>query len=532
MGGARMRRAGIGRWSVGARAAALLVAGSWLASAFASPALAGEGHTRLAAAGHPAGTLAAAGHPASTLAAAGHPASTLAAPGNPASVEVPAGAVSDPLAYPEGPGTVSPAVNGSASSGEGVLWLTMSAPGTSWASPSDTAVVVDVRLDAGPAQQVVLFYGARPFTYEAFTGSVGPGRHRVTVSVDPVLSHVQGRVPEVRLEAATLGVVAPGAAGYLLDAYAPVLYGRPSAGQRYTPLLDDAAETSEADGSHELSYVMVFSAHDQGDSVVPAYQWGLWGRMTDVVSVLEETVAPDGDVTSATYASCGCESLPWPPGVMAPEETTAAFEGAWFGHHPVLRDATATNYMSDEGTSAFRFQQAPMAAPAPGQLRSEVMDLHPWTYQVSNEELPREHLISTDPDNLLVGDYRQYAIVDADVAVSGAQSVAVELRLAGSPTWYSNDYRQATAGVASTFPFHDGGHWRTVVKLPLDWARRAITGIRLRLNVPPGATATPKISIGSLEVLEVTPAYTVEARTYPPVVAYTQPSLVPVAPPS
>src|SRR5579875_2494815 len=57
---------GIGRWSVGARAAALLVAGSWLASAFASPALAGEGHTRLVAAGHPAGTLAAAGHPAST----------------------------------------------------------------------------------------------------------------------------------------------------------------------------------------------------------------------------------------------------------------------------------------------------------------------------------------------------------------------------------------------------------------------------------------------------------------------------------
>ena len=512
MGGARMRRAGTGRRSVGARAAALLVVGSWLASAFASPALAGEGPTRLGNADRPA--------------------STLAAPGHPASVEVPAGAVSDPLAYPEGPGTVSPAVNGPASSGEGVLWLTMSAPGTSWASPSDTAVVVDVRLDAGPAQQVVLFYGARPFTYEAFTGSVGPGRHRVTVSVDPVLSHVQGRVPEVRLEAATLGVVAPGAAGYLLDAYAPVLYGRPSAGQRYTPLLDDAAETSEADGSHELSYVMVFSAHDQGDSVVPAYQWGLWGRMTDVVSVLEETVAPDGDVTSATYASCGCESLPWPPGVMAPEETTAAFEGAWFGHHPVLRDATATNYMSDEGTSAFRFQQAPMAAPAPGQLRSEVMDLHPWTYQVSNEELPREHLISTDPDNLLVGDYRQYAIVDADVAASGAQSVAVELRLAGSPTWYSNDYRQATAGVASTFPFHDGGHWRTVVKLPLDWARRAITGIRLRLNVPPGATATPKISIGSLEVLEVTPAYTVEARTYPPVVVYTQPSLVPVAPPS
>lgn len=476
--------------------------------------------------------------PLAAPALADGPAPQVATPGHPVSVGVTPTVVGDPLSYPEGPGAPAapssprPAASNRSNArsagsprpalrpGEGLVWLTMSAPGTSWASRRDTAAVVKVRLDAGPAQSVVLFYGARPFTYEGFVGPVGPGRHRITVSVDPAASDLQGVAPAVKVLSASLAVVPAASPDYLIEAYAPVLYGRPSAGRRYTPLLDDAAESTLADGSHQLSYVMVFSAHDQGDSIVPAYQWGLWGRMTDVVSVLDEVVAPDGHVTSATYASCGCEKLPWPSAVMSPEETTAAFAGTWYGHHPVLRDATATNYMSDQGTSPFRFQQAPVAAPGPGQLRSQVMDLHPWTYRVSDEELPREHLISTNPDDLLVGDYRQYAIVDANLSVAGTQSVAVELRLAGSPTWYSSDYRQATGGVPSAFPFHDGGHWRTVVKLPTDWASRPITGIRLRLEAPPASPTPAAVSVESLKVLEVTPGFGVTSRSLPPLGVY------------
>ena len=70
------------------------------------------------------------------------------------------------------------------------------------------------------------------------------------------------------------------------------------------------------------------------------------------------------------------------------------------------------------------------------------MDAHPWTYAISNEELPREHAISTNPDDILVGDYRQYAIIDSDISTSGSDSVQFELQLDNQPTWYSTDYEQ------------------------------------------------------------------------------------------
>lgn len=410
----------------------------------------------------------------------------------------------------------------------------MAAPGTSWASTADTSAVVSVAVDGGPAQQMVLFDGGGTFTYTGLVGSLAPGRHVVTIRVDRRLSHTTF-VPTVDVVGIALGVVPRSSPEYAMEAYAPIVYGRHSAAVRYTPLLVDASATPAPGGATTLDYVLVVSAHDQGDSLVPAYQWGVWGRMTDIVSIVQETVAPDGAVRSATFASCGCESLPaYPDWVMAPEETTAPIPSSnYAGTHPVLRDATATNYLSDQGTTPFRFAQAPVAAPPAGHLRTAIMDEHRWTYRICNEELPREHLISTDPDDLLVGDTHQYAIVDYDIVASHAQDVEVDIRLAGSATWYSSDYRQATAGVPSTFPLDGPGHHRTVVKLPLDWGRRAITGLRIRLDTEAGSPVPASGRVLSLRVLEVTDDWTVIARHLPatvPVVA--EPSLVPVDVPS
>jgi hypothetical protein len=456
---------------------------------------------------------------------------TVIGPGATATFTTTAATVTDPMAAPEGPGKRSPATSSGTAAGEGELWLTMDAPGTSWASPTDTAAVVDVSVDGGTAQQIVLFDGASPFTYTGFTGPLTPGPHQLSVRVDPALSHT-GVPPTVDVLSARLGVVPAGGPQYDMAAYAPVVYGRTSAASKYTQLLMDASDSPGPSGDQQLSYTYVISAHDQGDSIVPAYQWGLWGRMTDIVTMVAETVAPDGAVLSASYASCGCEGIPdFPDSVMAPQETTAPIPaGDYDGHHPVLRDASATNYLSDQGTTPLRFQQAPVAAPPPGQVREEVMDANPWTYEISNEELPREHVISTDPDDILVGDYRQYAIIDSDVVPHGAQDVQFEIRLAGDPGWYSTDYRQMTAGVPSTFPFNDGGHDRTVIKLPLDWGRRAIVGLRVRLDAPAGTTATGEVE--SLEVLEVTSDWRVVARSYPqPVPVYSAVSLEPVGVP-
>lgn len=457
-----------------------------------------------------------------------HP-NTVVAPGQTARMGAVATALTDPLAHPEGPGAPTHVTDSGGSTGEGLLWLTMDAPGTSWQSTTETAEVVQVAVDGGQPQQIVLFDGSIPFTYEGFLGPLRTGSHTVDLTVRQDLSHTAVPRP-VRVESLRLVVVPTSSPDYLAEAYAPVLYGREASGHAYTPLLTDVADTALADGSHRLDYVYVISAHDQGDSIVPAYQWGLWGRMTDIVSMFSETVAPGGTVTRATYASCGCEDVPgFPDSVMAPQETTASFAGTWYGTHPVLRDATATNYLSDRGTTAYRFQQAPVAAPGPADLRDAVMDQHPWTYEISNEELPREHPIDTSPRTPLVGDYRQYAVIDADLSVTGASAVEVDIQLAGGTTWYSSDYRQ-TASVPTTFPFHTGGHWRTVVKLPTDWAGRAISGLRLRLDAPPGQDV-PRVTVHSVRVLEVTPDWTAVSRHTPPMQVVTGTALVPVAPP-
>jgi hypothetical protein len=423
-----------------------------------------------------------------------------------------ADAVDAPLASPEGPGVVSPTVSVAprGTSGEGVFWLTAGGPGTQWSSALNTSVVVDVRIDGGTAQQVVLFDGATPFTYTGFVGSLNVGTHVVQLVVDRGLSATTTVPPQMVLSRFTLAVVPRSSPEYTEVAYAPVLYGRTSSARSYTPLLVSASDSNGTAGSHQLQYVLVISAHDQGDSIVPAYQWGLWGRMTDIVTILNETISSSGATLSASYASCGCESLPYfPDFVMAPEETTAPVQSADYDSHPVLRDATATNYLSDKGTTRFRFQQLPVAAPPSGQLRDAVMDEHPWTYQISNEELPREHVISTDPDDLLVGDYRQYGIVDSDLSVTGTVAVEFALQLAGDPVWYSTDYQQMTAGIPSTFVFNNGGHTRSAIKLPLNWESRPVVGFRIRLEVAPGSSVVPTIVVHSLELLAVTPGWNV-----------------------
>jgi hypothetical protein len=477
--------------------------------------------------------------PAKAIAACGLAAAALAAAAGTAAaaVRVPWGAsrtftlnaatVTDPLSTPEGPGRVAlkPA-SASASTGEGIIALTMDAPGTSWRSAADPAAVAEVSVDGGPPQTIELFYGAQPFTYEGFLGPLSAGRHKLTVSSSSTLSGAHD-APPIMIGGAQLGIVPQSDPAYWADAYAPFIYGRSSSASAYIPLLTYINQSTGSDGSHSLSYSYVISAHDQGDSVVPAYQWGTWGRMTDIVSVINETVAPDGTVTSAVYSSCACEGTPYPDSLQSPTDTAwASFTGSWLGRHPMLRDATATNYLSQDGTTPYRFQQGPVAGPLGGQVRESVMDSNPWTYEVSNEELPREHLISHSPDNLLVGDYRQYAIIDSDVEPSGSDSVQFELQLGGSSTWYSTDYEQMSAEQPSTFAFHDGGHNRSVIKLPLDWSSRPITGFRIRLTVGPG-NPPARAAVRSLQVLEVTQGWRVIARSIPPVTVYQAPALDP-----
>lgn len=409
--------------------------------------------------------------------------------------------------------------------GEGLLALTMSAPQTSWADPEDTAVVVQARVDHGPWQQIVLFEGAQPFTYEGFTGPLRTGRHVVTVRVRRDLSHVTRHTPLAVIVKQSLVVVRPSSAAGLALAHAPVLYDRRVSTTQDTPLITyaDAIRDPGHPGQRRLTYVVTWSHEDAGTGFVPWLEWGTWGRMTDIETVISLLVDRAGRVTGATYLTCVTCGRTFPENRTALDETEAPFHGRWFVGHPVLRVATGNNDLSDVGSTAVRFQQALAAPPARGDTREGAMDRNPWTYGVMGQELARDRAdYSTSADSTGPGDPRQYLIVALNSTAQRAAAIGVDVRLAGSSGVYSNDLQ-------TTYPLYAGGAGRTVVKVPLGQVSRPITLLRLRvLGASPASP--PSLSVHHARVLQYVGGKIVVRRT-PPVQVVTE-AATPLAPPT
>jgi hypothetical protein len=382
--------------------------------------------------------------------------------------------------------------------GEGLVQLSMDAPGTSWASDTTKAVVVAVRVDQRHWQQIVLFDGSRPFTYAGFTGPLSTGRHHVAIRVDANLSTTGRRPADVRLYRVRLSVVAPDNPMYLLEKYAPVVYGRDDSASSDTQLLTYGTATSLGGGSTQLAYETIWSHEDAGTSFVPFLEWGEWGRMTDITATVSLDVSSSGTISDPMYNWCGCgphfqsnrDSL---------QEVSVPFHGHYVdGTHMVVRNASGNDYQSDVGTTDFRFQQPAVPGPAPGAERETVMDRHPWTYRVMEQEVRYWYLDrSTRPTSGQPGSARQYAIVSLDTSSAGVSSVAVDLRLSGSATWYRSDQ-------GSGAPLFTGGQGRTVVKLPVDWLHRSVTGAQLRVYP---ASAAASLTVSSFHVLGLTSGF-------------------------
>jgi hypothetical protein len=455
------------------------------------PAPGPPGPARIASSVRPAGTLVVAGSPWARDLVAG------VAPDLSG-----ADAVTGPaLPAPDLPAPASPI------SGQGVVELTLDAPGTSWASTTDRSVVVDVSVDGGPSQQIVCFAGASPFTYAGFTGPLVTGPHAVTVAVDAALSDTGGAAPVVQVVHAQLLVVTPSNPWYDAVAYAPVVYGRADTAQADTPLLTYASTGATASGTH-LAYTTIWSKEAQGTSFVPFLEWGEWGRMTDITGTVSLDVSASGAVSNATYNWCGC-GAGFPENEVSLQEVAVPFGGSYYaGTHAVVRNASGNDYQTDFGTTAFRMQQVPVPGPLPGATRASVMDAHPWTYAVSAQECTRWYTDgSTDPLSPQIGDSRQYAIVDLQTSATDVASVSVGLRLAGSSQWYLSD-------LGSGYPLHTGGHGRTAVKLPLGWEHRRIAGLEVRY-VPAGPEAS--VTGVQVQVLGLSRSFAVVHPVIPPV---------------
>jgi len=369
----------------------------------------------------------------------------------------------------------------------------MSGPETSWASSRDTSVVVEVAVDGGQPQVVVLFAGARAFTYEGFTGPLRTGRHRVSIAVRPDLSLTAGLVPTAVVHHVQLLVVARGNPGYDALAYAPVLYDRHVVSHSDTPQLTYATIAPQRDGARRISYVVIWSNEDAGTGFVPFLLWGGYGRMSDIESAISLTVDRNGVVHDPVYLACTTCGPAFPENRTALDETDTSFHGRYFAHHPILRVSTGNNDFSDRGSTPFRFQQALSAPPLPGQTREGAMDRNPWTYGITNQEVRREREdFSTNALTTAPGDARQYLIVALDTATSNVNDVGIDLRLAGDARLYSNDFD-------TTYPLYAGGQGRSVVKVPLSEVDRPITMLRLRLQP---SSLNPILRVRCIRVLQ------------------------------
>ena len=386
--------------------------------------------------------------------------------------------------------------------------LALSAPGTSWAAAAALGRGGRrVASTAARASRSSLFRGATPFVYAGFIGPTTTGSHDVSITVDdPPLGHRRLAVRS-RCTTPALEVVDPDPTRRTW----PTRTRRScTAGRRRRSTTRRSSTTPArrppAAGPVRLSYTIVWSHEDAGTGFVPFLLGGSWGRFTDIENAMSFTVARRR-FGERRQLPVGRRSRPTTPTRRARSaRPTWPFTGSYWGHHPILRDATGNNDFSDQGTTAFRFQQAPgrpaRAGPAPrGGHGRQPVDLS----GDGRGDGPLVHRLSLDPRSPQPGDARQYGYVQLAATGSGVTSVSVDVQLSGSTTWYQGD-------LGSGYPLHGVGQVRTVVKLPADWESHPVTGVRVRVFP---ASAAASVQVQSLSVEGLDADWTLSTRPLP-----------------
>ena len=140
--------------------------------------------------------------------------------------------------------------------GEAVADLTMSSPSADWAMPGREATMADVRVDDGPAFQVMLYGGESPRKYAVFLGRLDRGSHRISVVRNATYS-----APGAALK--VTGVSVRGGIDNPIIARAPVLYARKNTIGRFTdaPMIVYAEQLGGV-----LQYTVIFTNEDGGTS--------------------------------------------------------------------------------------------------------------------------------------------------------------------------------------------------------------------------------------------------------------------------
>ena len=377
---------------------------------------------------------------------------------------------------------------------EALLDLKASGPHTSWGEPGSEAAVATVLIDGRYNQDIFLFAGEQPFTYQVMVGRLQPGEHVLRIDFNRKRS--AAKASGIEIQDARLSFVDRTSPEYQALSLAPLLYARPNTIGRFSdiPLLM-WYETERNGPSTIYRYSVIFTNEDGGTQT--SALMARWGRTTDIEWIYEVRIGPEGKVT-ATFQGV--------------EHKTRRFGGKQQVGHPALYVVSDNNNVSDRGKSEMRFALRPIPFDLSHSSREEIMDRNPWTYQVMAAELMREGKISeASRGGNQMADPRHYLYLEAASDVREA-ALSFDIKLKSDPKRYTSDL-----GI-NYYKIDRSGYFRTTVRLPAGATLDQVERIAVRCDAvgnPKSAGEVKKLSVAECDLNTVNKAFMLDEHFQP-----------------
>lgn len=377
---------------------------------------------------------------------------------------------------------------------EVMLELKAAAARTSWRQAGSEAAVATVFVDGEYNQDVVLFNGERTFTYQVMLGHLQAGDHSLRIEFNRKQS--SPKASTIEIQDAKISFVDRADPEYQALSSAPIVYARPNTLGRFSDIPVLMWYETERDGPRTtFRYSLIFTNEDGGTQT--SALMARWGRTTDIEWIYEVKIDSQHQVAAATFQGVGHE--------------TGAFRGKELNGHPLLIIASDNNNVSDNGESEMRFALRPITFDLSHNSREEIMDRHPWIYQLMAGELEREGKISeASRGGNQMADPRHYLYLDAASEQRGtALSFAVKLK--GSPMWYTSNL-----GI-NNYKIDRSGYFRTTVRLPAGARLDQIERIAARCDAldPKSPQDVKKLAAAVCELKTVNKAFMLDEHYLP-----------------
>ncbi|MFH1537544.1 MAG: hypothetical protein ABIH66_01200 [bacterium] len=350
--------------------------------------------------------------------------------------------------------------------GESFLVLKLSSPDTSWQNNESKSVVLKVSADGEGYADIILFGGPEGLEYTSYAGTSSPGVKKITVEFDSERSPA----PDARaiVHSAEMKTFGKSDKNHLVYKYSPLVYPRDGSATDDIPLLlycNSAGDSQVV----SLEYQVVFSNEDGGTGGHSPILMAQWGRTTDIEWAYQAKISrKTGKLIYETY--------------QGEKHSTNVFTGRKINGHPVLRTATRNNNFDQAGEEAIIIGLMPLIFEQGDSPREVIMDLHPWTHRIANEEMfaEKKAVESSFGKYYEMGDARNYVYIDYNGRNNKAKrTLEFMIKLRGENKWYTSDPDIFNPLQENPGKLDRSGSCRTNVEVPPGTLPERIEKIRL-----------------------------------------------------